>query len=356
MPNIQLQFRRGTAAEWTSANPTLAAGEMGIETDTYLFKIGTGSIAWNFLPYGGLVGSQGPSGVTGSQGIQGVQGGQGSQGIQGVTGPQGVQGIQGIQGFTGPTGMTGPTGTTGPTGPTGITGAVGIDGPQGTAGVTGSQGVQGVQGSQGTQGSLGPTGPQGVQGIQGIQGPTGPAAAGGNATDWASYKAVQTVDMSGNNISNVSRILALSGSASAPTYSFQLDASSGIHYAGTSQLAFDTSGIQRMTISTSNVTISNPLFARMPVTEVSGTSMTLASSNYSTYFYVTNSGFNAVTLPSTTATSDAGAFWTIMNSTASSLSITLTNTLNLVSPLIIPSNNAQSLVVSAVTSNTILLL
>jgi hypothetical protein len=53
---IQIQFRRGTASEWTSANPILAVGEMGIETDTNLFKIGNGSTAWNSLAYGGLTG------------------------------------------------------------------------------------------------------------------------------------------------------------------------------------------------------------------------------------------------------------------------------------------------------------
>ena len=45
MANIQFQFRRGTASQWTSANPVLAAGEMGIETDTDKFKIGDGSTA-----------------------------------------------------------------------------------------------------------------------------------------------------------------------------------------------------------------------------------------------------------------------------------------------------------------------
>jgi hypothetical protein len=31
MPFIQLQFRRGTAAQWTTENPLLAVGEMAIE-------------------------------------------------------------------------------------------------------------------------------------------------------------------------------------------------------------------------------------------------------------------------------------------------------------------------------------
>ena len=49
----QIQARRGTAATWTSTNPTLAAGEMGFETDTGKFKIGTGSAAWTALGYAG---------------------------------------------------------------------------------------------------------------------------------------------------------------------------------------------------------------------------------------------------------------------------------------------------------------
>jgi hypothetical protein len=48
---VQIQLRNDTAANWTSANPTLAQGEMGIETDTDYYKIGDGSTAWNSLGY-----------------------------------------------------------------------------------------------------------------------------------------------------------------------------------------------------------------------------------------------------------------------------------------------------------------
>ncbi len=44
-------MRRDTAANWTSTNPTLAAGEMGFETDTLKFKMGNGSTAWTSLGY-----------------------------------------------------------------------------------------------------------------------------------------------------------------------------------------------------------------------------------------------------------------------------------------------------------------
>ena len=47
----QIQVRRGTAAQWTSANPTLASGEFGFETDTGKVKIGNGSTAWVSLSY-----------------------------------------------------------------------------------------------------------------------------------------------------------------------------------------------------------------------------------------------------------------------------------------------------------------
>lgn len=46
-----IQLRRGTASQWTSANPILAAGEFGLETDTNEFKLGNGTDAWTTLPY-----------------------------------------------------------------------------------------------------------------------------------------------------------------------------------------------------------------------------------------------------------------------------------------------------------------
>jgi len=46
-----IRLRRGTAAEWTAADPVLAAGEPGFETDTGLHKIGAGGRAWSALPY-----------------------------------------------------------------------------------------------------------------------------------------------------------------------------------------------------------------------------------------------------------------------------------------------------------------
>lgn len=41
-----IRVRRGTAAQWASANPVLLAGEPGMETDTGVIKYGDGSTAW----------------------------------------------------------------------------------------------------------------------------------------------------------------------------------------------------------------------------------------------------------------------------------------------------------------------
>lgn len=81
-------------------------------------------------------------------------------------------------------------GNTGPTGPTGPIGQ-GFTGPQGP---TGSQGLPGV----------GSTGPKGDTGA------TGPAGSAANVSQWAVFKAVQDVDISGNDIKNAD---AISGSS-----------------------------------------------------------------------------------------------------------------------------------------------
>ena len=51
-----LQLRRGTATEWPTANPVLAQGELGYETDTNQYKVGDGTSTWSALSYGGIAG------------------------------------------------------------------------------------------------------------------------------------------------------------------------------------------------------------------------------------------------------------------------------------------------------------
>ena len=101
---VRIQLRNDTAANWTDADPVLAAGEFGLETNSGNFKVGDGISSWTELAYGGIQGPTGPSG--------------------GPTGPLGPTGPTGPRGFTGPTGATGATGLQGPAGATGPAGEV----------------------------------------------------------------------------------------------------------------------------------------------------------------------------------------------------------------------------------------
>ena len=58
-----IQIRRDTSANWTSANPVLAQGELGVETNTSKIKIGDGSTAWSSLSY--LINTSGYATLTG---------------------------------------------------------------------------------------------------------------------------------------------------------------------------------------------------------------------------------------------------------------------------------------------------
>lgn len=57
---IRFKFRRGTAAEWATADPVLLAGEPGLESDTGKMKYGDGVTAWSGLAYfsGSITGGQ----------------------------------------------------------------------------------------------------------------------------------------------------------------------------------------------------------------------------------------------------------------------------------------------------------
>ena len=54
---VQIQLRNDTASNWTSADPILAQGEFGIESDTSKVKLGDGVTSWSGLGYAPLTGT-----------------------------------------------------------------------------------------------------------------------------------------------------------------------------------------------------------------------------------------------------------------------------------------------------------
>jgi hypothetical protein len=105
--------------------------------------------------------------------------------------------------------------------------------------------------------------------------------------------------------------------------------------------------------------VSGQMYGRLPVYDLSGNTSIDLNANYVTYansyLYIRNSAFNAVTLPSTTVTTQGGTFFQLKNSTNTTLSVALTNTLALSSPIAIGPSNAVTFVVSPVFSNTMFL-
>ncbi len=111
MSVIQFQFRRDTSANWTSNNPTLLAGEFGLETNTLAIKLGDGSTPWTSLGYYSTkirTGSGNPAGGLGVVGDLYINTTNGDLYLKtavstwtlqsNLTGPQGIQGIQGNPG------------------------------------------------------------------------------------------------------------------------------------------------------------------------------------------------------------------------------------------------------------------
>ena len=110
---IPIQVRRGTMAEWTTADPVLRQGELAlilnpVGTETQI-KVGDGISRWSELPFA----LRGPQGETGATGPMGATGETGATGPQGETGSQGPQGLQGEAGLQGPQGEVGPAGPQG---------------------------------------------------------------------------------------------------------------------------------------------------------------------------------------------------------------------------------------------------
>lgn len=121
---ITANYRRGTTAQWVSANPVLNALEIGMEQLTsgkWLLKMGDGSTAWNSLIYAFDTGAFGSGStlptslhpgdyffLTSDKNLYSA-----------ATGSWVV--VASLVGATGPTGAAGATGSTGPSGTISVT-------------------------------------------------------------------------------------------------------------------------------------------------------------------------------------------------------------------------------------------
>lgn len=47
----RIQIRRGTSLQWSTSNPSLHQGELGLDTSAKKIKCGDGFTSWNDLPY-----------------------------------------------------------------------------------------------------------------------------------------------------------------------------------------------------------------------------------------------------------------------------------------------------------------
>lgn len=173
-------FQYRSKAEWEASQLILYAGELAVEGDTGLMKVGDGKHLYTELPYFNR-GEKGEQGVRGEKGETGaalaIKGTKNSTADLPKAGQAGDAYMIGgdlyvwsdttwtnvgrVKGEVGQTGPQGPAGPRGPQGPTGAKGEKGDQGEQGPRGFTGEQGANGIQGPRGE------TGPRGAKGDKG---------------------------------------------------------------------------------------------------------------------------------------------------------------------------------------------
>jgi hypothetical protein len=155
-------------------------------------------------------------------------------------------------------------------------------------------------------------------------------------------------------------LLTGSGTANAPSHTFASDPSSGMHLIGTSQLAFDTSGVSRMVISNSNVgigtsapTVSLDVAGLMRsriitsnLTDISFSADLTSTTGNSVYYYMTNVGFNKLTLTNPGVGNYNGIYGVFKNATTTGMSIDVcyNGAIGAATPLSLYSSNAITLI------------
>ena len=81
------------------------------------------------------------------------------------------------------------------------------------------------------------------------------------------------------------------------------------------------------------------------ISTITATSIAPDTTMFGMYYYITNSGFNAINLPASVP-SNAGAFWLIRNNTGTYLSVGITNQTSFTTPQVIPPFNSLTIAVT----------
>jgi len=155
-------------------------------------------------------------------------------------------------------------------------------------------------------------------------------------------------------------LLTGSGTANAPSRSFVSDPSTGMHLIGTSQMAFDTSGVTQMVISNSNVGIgttgptatldvAGQIRGRVVLSNWTGATGTVdftQASGNSIYNYITSCNFGYLVL-SNPGSGYVGSYSVIKNNTTTGLTIAVSypgGATGPTTPLYMYSSNAVTLI------------
>jgi hypothetical protein len=183
-----------------------------------------------------------------------------------------------------------------------------------------------------------------ASGEMGIETGTNLFKIGNGNTGWNSlpYGGLQGATGPIGSISN-----AASGSVGTPSLAFASDLSSGLYLPSTTNIGITTAGVERMRVG-NNVTIPTPMRARIVTSNITGTSATVDfTNNDGTYYYMTNTGFNALTLTFPGNNVAPGAFNVFRNTTGTNMSVALTYSgggSGITSPLTINGSNSATII------------
>ena len=250
---IKMQIRRGLAAAWASANPTLEPGELGFVTDagTTAFKIGDGATVWNSLAYVNSTYPELPVDPSFNLNLALAQGRYPLSSANTYTSTPAIPAAEYVQGATDGNSVL-----------TVTVPSNGIVIQQINTSVTAKQFLRAY-----------------------------------NGTTWTSWKRIDTlaaadslsiasITLTGNlTVGTTSGVLSIpTGAVGTPSLTFTGDTNTGVYSTGADNLSITTNGTQRVAVGTTLTTVTTPLTVSGLVTANAGSgvpALTVAAGNTS---------------------------------------------------------------------------